>query len=906
MNISSNDIKQKIINNPAALPTDTPSIQPQKQPDVGEMLIKRSDAGEIPVESGNTEKSAQELAQKLGTSVDIIYKVLKSNPEFLELSVPEQLTIIKKANTEEPEKNVEVNKLNYNNADIPEKKLIILDELAKNLYVNRKDIDKQQALEEWQNSESLRSEKTQELTEKLKSDKYLQGMISDVENNPKLTDKDKNSLLDFVMLSIQSANKKGISFMDYIKLDESERADSLVEYLQDSKFDLNSTENEDLEQAENIKAEVLNVLKEQHGIDLPKDVKPSEIFKYAEELNLDSGKILYDNLSAKKDNGTLSAKEEEHLKYLEKIYKTPAGQDIVDKAMASNLEKLEAKFNELDAKIKSGTASEDEKKHYSVLQKTLNSEESKRLKQIDLPVPESEYDKKVIDGLNDFKKAFSGKVNSNILENATLIQYIEDQTKGLSNDDKKKYIETILKYNNDSSSVAVLGKYINDFPELAGNEDLAGTSALVVTEMNEKAQDIFYEANTERVNKHNKKAERAMSSASQVLILHGNIDGKLDKLIEKNAKYAGKTVSVEVNNAASDAAVLIKDVKAQGNALNAIQNGECKNNDEVQVHIVSLADQIAKENQIQVIDTATQNSSKATEYAAKNNVVAKIHKDNQTSAFKIVHQRVQEQFEGEKAIELSCSLADQIQYCDKDNQLAMHNEIMNSKYSQVQEHAASNIRNYDLSVQQSALDTVYKTGNVKAIEAGLNSVSASQSREIIEAVVDNAVCEFALNDESSDIHEKFLAGNLSVEELRLLPANQRREYFETYFKKLPVEQKIKLLSSIPHNMKKTVYTMLARSNSILFNIMCKNADTVQNMLEMGLPVDVHNKIEGVVKFMAGIDNSFRLIADKYKIKYDSTVNKYVTPINLASEGNHFITKDKFSIYRKDKSGNFIG
>ena len=130
---------------------------------------------------------------------------------------------------------------------------------------------------------------------------------------------------------------------------------------------------------------------------------------------------------------------------------------------------------------------------------------------------------------------------------------------------------------------------------------------------------------------------------------------------------------------------------------------------------------------------------------------------------------------------------------------------------------------------------------------------------------------------------------------------EKREYFSNFFKKLPVDKKIKILASMPDSQKKTVYTLIARTNPTLFNEIVKDKDRSDQLLSMGLPEDVNNKIKGVVSFLAVSDVGFQDIAAKYDIEYDNGSQK------VKNKPYHTVPKefDTTEIYKKDKSGYFL-
>ena len=142
---------------------------------------------------------------------------------------------------------------------------------------------------------------------------------------------------------------------------------------------------------------------------------------------------------------------------------------------------------------------------------------------------------------------------------------------------------------------------------------------------------------------------------------------------------------------------------------------------------------------------------------------------------------------------------------------------------------------------------------------------------------------------------------LSQSEFDALPSDVKREYFANYFKKLPLEQKIKLLSSIPNGaQKKTIYVMIARTDVNLFNAIVKDKDRADMLLSMGLPNDVNNKITNVVKFLAVSDVGYQNIAKKHDIEYDN--DKKANNSSYTTNPYGFDAKE---IYLKDKKGNLM-
>ena len=107
---------------------------------------------------------------------------------------------------------------------------------------------------------------------------------------------------------------------------------------------------------------------------------------------------------------------------------------------------------------------------------------------------------------------------------------------------------------------------------------------------------------------------------------------------------------------------------------------------------------------------------------------------------------------------------------------------------------------------------------------------------------------------------------------------------------------------MPDSQKKTVYTLIARTDSALFNAIIKDKDRADQLLSMGLPEDVNNKIKGVVSFLAVSDIGYQNIAAKYDIAYDNNDEVAEKDKKYATKPEDFDTKE---IYKKDKKGNIL-
>ena len=368
-----------------------------------------------------------------------------------------------------------------------------------------------------------------------------------------------------------------------------------------------------------------------------------------------------------------------------------------------------------------------------------------------------------------------------------------------------------------------------------------------------------------------------------------------------------------VQKAHAEKAYQIKNDDMQAEMLMNVKELSC---DDVAIYAGKRLDEVKnKENQINLY-TAFVERKAVNNAMIEDGTFNRLHRDNITTAYKAHIERCQQNdYTHEESVKQLTVLSDKIQDCKyADKQLEMHNEIMNldsSRYSQVLEHAAGNIKNYDPSVQIQAADTVYQkaqeTGNYRLVDAALTSVANSKDLNVQAQEVVRYIGETALKEAlEKELHAKFLSGNLSAQELKQFSTAERRQYILNYFKKLPIDQKIKLLSSIKNNsMRKIVYTMVARTDSHLFNEICKDKDRANQLLSMGLPEDVNKKVSDVVRFLAVADIGFQNVAKQHDIEYDGMKEnpKTAHSYDYASIPEEFkgLPKETYAL----KKGNFF-
>ena len=216
------------------------------------------------------------------------------------------------------------------------------------------------------------------------------------------------------------------------------------------------------------------------------------------------------------------------------------------------------------------------------------------------------------------------------------------------------------------------------------------------------------------------------------------------------------------------------------------------------------------------------------------------------------------EFDDNTAQVLQKGFADQIQYCHKNNQLALHDEVMSSRFESVQTHAAGNIKNYDNSVKAEAVARVLDSGNIDAIQNICNDIvnspaSYPEVTGVVEMVAKAIVLESVYQSEleSGDLNQKFLAGSLTLKELSKLTPKERREYFLDKFEKLSPLQKLEMIKKfVNSNMfgdvqKRTIYILIARSS--LLKSMVDSGEGGKMLETPGMPPDAKNRVIKAMK-----------------------------------------------------------
>ena len=907
------------------------------------------------------------LLKKLNISQDELMVLINKHPDFLNLQADKQTELVnqlkaevkqtaeqKVENSSNESENAELasdsedpfgafNKAEFNKLSTKEKINACITEFVKSQYIygtKNHDggyISQPHSEEQWN---ALTPEQKQQLIEKFKtginnSDKFesLKALINlstseNIENASVI-----DSAADVVMNGIQSASRVGISYVEFMHQDDATRYNAIDEYLAEAEMldpnSLNENDKKYISHWKLVSSQVADIVAKEKGLE-DLELCPSDARQYIKYYNLNEEQLLYDALKAKQDKGLqLTQEEENKLADLSRYVNTPAGQREIKKSKAANLEKLQAEYDSIKAKKENGeNLTSEELGTLNILEAKLNPTDEKAKKELEelkafakaMPKPETDFEKAVVSDFETFTSEIKEHIKGSDMEAVAAKAFIDKKCKDMNPEQRAEYIKTAIKFYNGSASSKLFAIYSKQYPELLDDTSLVGKGALATKELDAEQYKKLAKA-TKEASKSNNEFEKdealAAVETSGIILTSKSCSGAEHD--DKKVIYSSDIPDIAAGNddvkyqkLGFDVATTINDEAKQKTAVIESQNHENAKK-EFQVYAANNCYKLKGENQITSLKIATK-FKEATEAVAENDIIAKLDKGNQTEAFSIVHNRIEQQFEKEDAIKYSNALADQIKNCHKDNQLDMHKNIMQSKYSEVQEYAAGNIKDYDPTVQSQALDVVYTSGNEKAIETAVTSLENAPSY-LQEAELPRILGETALrngqeslniltNDADSNVNlkSKIASGApLTSSEYNNLSSAEKKEYFTNYFKKLPLEQKIKLLSSIPNGaQKKTIYVMIARTDSNLFNAIVKDKDRADALLSMGLPNDVNNKIANVVKFLAVSDIGYQNIAKKHDIDYKNQDK----PSNISYNTNPYGFDSK-ELFKKDKNGNLV-
>lgn len=752
----------------------------------------------VSVQMTDTNKLA--LLKKLNITLDQYNAIKAQNPNFDTLSPAEQYEIIDnfsvktptlvESKTEKQDAKVEKTststpeikdiKAEYNKKDLVGKTEICYSEVARNIYIyGVKDKDKvianAHSKEEW---DKLSDEEKKAEVEKVKTFINSDERLKNVKNkyDDKVPENAKEIIIDGIMRAIHAANAEGVSFVDFMKKGEYERKELIERHLvNENKINpenLNKNDKEYLAQSKMLNSEVTKVVEKKTGQKLDNELDTGLYVKY---YNLSEDELLHSALKEKVKNGEkLTDVEQKQYARYNKMMAEPSNQQIVKEAKAQNILKLDKEFNTLSAKIKKGeTLSPEERKAYSILKETLNSEENKELRNFGklMPQPQTDYEKKVAADVENYKAQTKEYVHGSDLEAGTVIAYIGNKTDGMSKAEKTEYIAHFIKYNRSLSSSKIFARYMKECPELAGRVETLLAASSNYTEMDATQRADFSKAKVKAANSNNLYLKatgiNAANTVSYVLAKPEYSSAKFDEMKLENAESNAQINDTEVLKNTTSANATIHDAETAVKAQACITNSDYFN-DEVAIDTANKARDFVKGAQARVLNMTTDKNAAAAKYVAENDIIRTLHADAQAEAFDGTYNSINKHFKGAEADKYSQSLTSQIKGLDAKAQVEVYNSVSGSR------NATNSVNNFTNPIQYQGVKNLSE--NTQQVYNYLSMLS-SDGKPISRDVVVKMFQKLELNEQRD-----FLK-SLSPQQVAQIPisvCNSFPELIETF------------------------------------------------------------------------------------------------------------------------------
>ena len=708
---------------------------------------------------------------------------------------------------------------NYNQLNNTDKIAHLTTELAHNrfLYSNNK------TESDWQN---LSDEEKQAL-----GNIELRDIVN-LENNPNFSEQSVAILLNEKMTLLQTANANKEFFADFLDKKPEERQRKVLDYLNEvnlvSPEKLSSKQSQFLVEHNSILETLYSFLQE---IIIQNPSLKDELGQYVKELS--------ERKISEEDVDTI-------LKQLAQKGIKKTRNDLV----------LESLKNKLDKNL--GT--EEDAQRYKRLQaiKALSLMENKATDNGKL---------KALLNDNEFGNLYSvAKTSTDKV--AVLSNYIDKDFDKLSAKDKAngiiELVQDIHNSNDDETAQLLLtmilsknqGTELEEF--LANDERLMLQNAVGINNYSRQNKSVIARAQLNAFNNGiNRNFARACATTSLELADEDTFDATSEIYSGfKDEKVEEKHAEIALNSER------IKNPEIQMRALSNINNNSM---DSVRVKTATQLDKAHAENQLRSMELFIQKKD-ANDAMIEAGTFTRFSPENQLSAFKMHKSRAEkEDYSKDDAIKTLNTLSDWISTVENtETQLAMHSEIMTSKYSEVQEHASANIKNYNPSIQSKALDIVYQSKNQNAINKAVENLLLAPEC-IQQEEFSRVICEFAISTQNVET-EGFLGGNLSINEINKLSPAKRKIYFAKLFTEASISEKMKLLKNLPsRDQKKTIFTMIAKFSPNLLREMIDSGMGFE-MLSFNLPVDATSRIIAYMKEMASDNRIKEQLKDLQKDK----------------------------------------
>ena len=447
---------------------------------------QQSSVSASPLPLVDTQK--QELLKKLGITLEQ-YEALKAQvPDFDTLSLDKQAELITSLNTEKVETvqntseqeevaQPKTEKQIYNEKTPDAKVEDCYLAFTKNTYIygikdkNGNIIAQSHSEEDWNKlSDAEKQAEIEKVKAFIDKDERLKNVkdtfLAATEKNSKL----KEDAADSVMRGILASEFNGVSYIEFLQKDEYERLGIVDEYLTTeeglNKDNLNASDKAYMKYYDTLKSQISKIVSERTGKDVGENLDASDVAKYMRYYNLDKTELMR-NAILDKPAESRTAKEIEFIKNFQNLEQTR------NKAKAQNLLSLQDELNSYETKLQNGQElSAEERAAYNSIKQYFSGDEAKNLKKFAaeiLPQPKTDYEKLVASEVENFQSQIKDFVNGSDLETAAALSFLETKTKGMSQKEKGKYIDTFLKYYNTDASVNVYGFYAKQYKNLWDN-----------------------------------------------------------------------------------------------------------------------------------------------------------------------------------------------------------------------------------------------------------------------------------------------------------------------------------------------------------------------------------------------------------------------------------------------------
>lgn len=879
-------------------------------------------------------KPQDELLKKLGITEAEYMAMVNANPEFATMSLEKQLEYISKNKTKTTEQTSQNNNtaqpsqaatasesesaatqtsaqttqnetpkesldhLYFNNEDyshlpLSKKMEVYVKEYAKNSFMYS-DSENPKTLDDWNNLS--KEEQTKYIAE---SKKGLEEKFSAVLNE---TSSDlKGKAIDAMMTDLQAANYGGYTIEQMNKLDQNQKSDLVYSYLSEVKELAPNTLSDSDKARLQYQQTLVDAVSSAAGRD---NMCLADAEQYMKDNNLTQTEVLHEYLTKKSQTGKLTEKEEKLLNSLDTKLNDPAMKLALLEAKVQGLENLETELEE--AKKNGDTARAEQ------LEKNINSKDSQEIRKwaednkIEKKEPPKKYTK--------FMESSFGKLydqTSDPQERAAILMaYIKETHPNSSKKQSKLAIdlyEGLCSEGIDAAEtkVSFLSACLSFDPEIgtklmdkatpytttAGTNEAIRDGRNLAPAVMQKVGEIQYKFSQSQIGtqKLNERAEKYLLSKKPVNIGVGLISSTQGALENSNISDETKDAYIgglgeanketEIANKNIDITTTYKDADLQlksNKTINKFATEESK------AYGAVHTDLMLSENQTKLASMYTKDSKLATEAFVEDGTWARFDKENQTEGMELAYNRTDELFEGDEKIELLNKNADHIANADKENQLDMHNFYMESKYSDVVEHAAGNIYKYDESVQGDALDSTRNTGNQDAIDAAMSNFDKYpdyvQENPKYQAMQQETEVRQAqeVAQQVAEFHEQYekLTGMQSNIEQEITDDEQKLSYIKNFLNASPQEQ-FKMLSKIPMSWQGTVFSKIATYCPQMLSGLVKQGYGQYILNTPGLDSDVVYK---VVDIMLTCQTSDKKAAAKYVKSHkamfqDSTIER---------------------------------